>query len=414
MLTFRDRPDGPRPGKPAPNHRLPADTWPGRVRMRARLLAFLGAAVWVVGGCQEEEEAGPAGYVEAPELVLTEEPLPTELAEEPLFQVTDLAAVESEDGETVVAIADDGNHRLVLWRPDEGRAEAVGREGTGPGEFGRISGVHPVPSQHAFMISDRQIDRLAFIHPERGPVGTSPNDLANLAEGGAFLSDGTYLVAVDETASDPFDVRSVEGGPERLELVEADRPAWLPNAAEIERPVHPAYEDAGLVFGPAAPVSFDVVTPLGDWLVWVEQRSGRAILIRRDANPAANADPAAQAGPVVVPIPEEVIGAHVRSFVAERTEEEMRMQRFLAFLSTRPDPGQRRAVLPVQRSTGDPLGWRLEVLEDGSLEARVARLAPGEELPHPVRAVLPLPEDRYLAAHEGGVTLLAEDPGPSS
>lgn len=353
-------------------------------------------AVWFVwfaaAGCTEEELGGDIAW--GPALVLTEAALPEELSAEVFFRVVGLAAVESADHGPVVAVADAGNHRLVFWWLDEGRVEPFGRQGAGPEEFGSISQIWPAGD--FFMVSDLGAGRLMFVDPERGEVGTAARDLRNLSGGGAFLEGGLFVMPSDDTVSDPFEFRRLEGAGDRVTLSSADRPLWFPELEALERPVHSVYAGAGLAFPPAGPVSTDVVVSLGEHLVWVEQRTGQVVLLRGSSELAA------------APIPDAVIEAHVHEWVESRGESGMREQHFQAFWSTRPDVSGTRALFALPRSEGHPLGWLLEVDNESLVEGRLVRLAEGEAVPYPVRAVLPLPNGQYLVGHEGGITLLEE------
>jgi hypothetical protein len=371
---------------------------------RARhLVVVLGLASAVTPyACAQDSEAR-SGLLEGPELVVREAELPEELAGEVMFRVRGLAAQKREEGKQVVAIADAGNHRLLFWWPERGRVETFGRSGSGPGEFGSIHSVQPAGD--GFMVTDLRPGRFVFVDAEHGQTGTAPRDLRNLGGGAAFLPGGHLVVPTDAAANDPFEFRRLAARNDRVALEHAERPAWFPELASVERPTHPLYEEAGLLFPPLVPMSTDVVVPVGDELVWIEQRTGQVVVI-----PLGGGDPTGAGDPldhlVVSPIPESVIGEHVRSFVETRGEAQMQEQHFQAFWSASPDAEGRRALLPVALSTGHPLGWLLEARSDGGLEARVVRLAEGEELPYPVATALPIRGDRFLVGHEGGLTLL--------
>ena len=353
----------------------------------------------LVGACAQEPP--PGGFVEGPELVVTERGLPEELARETFFRVVGLATIEPEAGNPVVAIADAGNYRILFWWPSERRVASFGRDGSGPGEFGSIQAVWPLNDM--VMVSDLSNRRLMFVSPEEGDLGTAPRDWTNLAAGGAFLPGGVFTLPADETAADPFEFRRLEWRGGRLQLEAGQRPAGFPRVDSVLRPVHPLYDEAGLLFPPEVPGSTDVVVMLGSTLVWVEQRTGAVAFVRLDEgrNPE-------MPGVTVIRVPERVIAEHVHHWVESRGEARMREQRFQVFWKTRPDATGRRALFPIPLSTGDPLGWLLELQADGVVEGRVVRLVDGDALPYRVRAALPLEENQYLVGHEGGLTLLEE------
>ena len=376
----------------------------------------LGAALvlLVVGtGCESPspEELAPA-WSEGPDLVLTRAPLPPELEREVLFQVRGLAVVHPAPGPPVVALADAGNHRLLFWHPSEGRIETFGRQGEGPGEFGRIQGLWAVDD--IFLIEDGGNNRYAFVDPRGGEVGTSPRDVVNLVGGGAVLDDRYLAAPAFSPASEPFVFRRIIEDEGRWALEEAERPEWFPDVAGLEVPLHPLYEEVGLAFPEGPSEVTDLAVPLGQRLLWIQPRRGHVVLLPLD-RPGSEARPDEGEGPEgsaleTVEIPEAVMGEHLRAWVDSRGEAGMREQHFPPFWASRPDLRGERVLLPVPFATGDdgdPLGWYLQLRDDGGVEGRIVRLAPGESLADPPRAVLPLPDGRFLLGHEGGVTLLA-------
>jgi len=378
---------------------------------RIRSLWPLLALSLSLAGCGEAPEAAP-GLAEAPVLVLSQQPLPPELAELELYRVVALAAVPSEEGSPVVAIADAGNHRLLFWWPEVGRLEPFGRPGQGPGEFESIRSVWSMGD--AFMVEDIRNNRRVFVHPERGELGMGPRTTPNLVGGGAFLPSGLLVEPADDTRADPFSFSRMETRAGRLSLEEADRPGWLPPLDSLELPLHPLYESTGLAFPPRMPISTDLTVPAGEHLLWLSQRTGNLVILPlggeeleagRGVPVTEEPSGASPPEPLVVPVPEAVIGDWVRQFAARQGPGPPE-QVFSASLAARPDAEGRRVLFPLPRSTGQPLGWLIEARPGEPLVGRAVRLAENEELPYTMSAALALPDGRVLVGHEGGVVLL--------
>jgi hypothetical protein len=372
------------------------------------------AAAMLLSGCGDTHGAGTLAL--GPELVVAPVELPPELAAETFFRVSGLAALPGLDTGVpgtrgpVVGMVDSGNFRVALWWPDEGRVRVHGGVGSGPGEFRSPGAIWP--AEQAFVVHDTGNRRFVLVDPLDGVQGAAPGLVPNLSGGGTLLADGLFLVPADDRERDPFRFHRFEPAgadgselpPGGLRLVDAPRPAGFPVLDSLSAARNPLYDQAGLELPPLAPVSTDVTVALGPWLLWVRQRHGDLVVLPLPAEDDAS-DP-----PGVMPLPEEILAGPLEAWT-ELGSQGMRERAFMAFLPGRPDAAGRQVLLPQPLSTGHPLGWLVEVDDQGALSARTVRLARGTSLGYAVRAALPLGDGRILVGHEDGLTLLAPTAG---
>ncbi len=363
-------------------------------------------------GCADP---GPADHLvtgpieEGPELVLEVAPLPDELAALELFRVVGLAAAEGPEGQPLIALADAGNHRIVLWDPVAGTTSTLGRGGSGPEEFRRIQAIWGASG--LLVVEDGGNRRRTTWDLATSSVrGTTLTTMGNLQGGGALMPGGLFVEVVDDGARAPFRIARLDETTGLLE--EAGGAGGFPGELPPPDGVHPAYDRHGLIFPPLLPVSLDLTVSLGSALVWIRHRTGEVLVFRGgdegdewewDAAPGSAA--AGSAAPKAAFLPGALIEDGVRA-AAETGEQGMMERPFMAFLPSRPGVEGRHVFLPRPLVTEGVIGWSLEAQGGDRIVGRIGRLAPGVALPYGIWSALPLPGEGILVGHDGGVTLL--------